>query len=219
MFITFEGIDGSGKSTQAKALTATLRQKGYDVLLTREPGGTQIGDQIRTILLDDMRNTVMTEATELLLFCASRAQLVGEVIRPFLANGGIVLCDRYADSTLAYQGYGHQMNLDLLHTLLGFATGGLVPDVTIYLDLDPRLGLERRQKGRLLMSEDWNRLDDRELAYHQRVYAGYEALIARDPQRWIRIDAREGVEKVQALLWETLAPHLPRKKRSRKKAI
>jgi dTMP kinase len=219
MFITFEGIDGSGKSTQAKALTATLREKGYEVLLTREPGGTQIGDQIRTILLDDMRNTVMTEAAELLLFCASRAQLVGEVIRPFLASGGIVLCDRYADSTLAYQGYGHEMNLDLLHTLLGFATGGLVPDVTIYLDLDPLVGLERRQKGRLLMSEDWNRLDDRELAYHQRVYAGYEALIAQDPQRWIRIDAREGVEKVQALLWKTLAPHLPRRKRSRKKAI
>jgi dTMP kinase len=103
MFITFEGIDGSGKSTQSKLLTATLREKGYEVLLTREPGGTQIGDQIRTILLDDMTNSAMTPQAELLLFCASRAQLVGEVIRPFVAKGGIVICDRYADSTLAYQ--------------------------------------------------------------------------------------------------------------------
>jgi dTMP kinase len=217
MFITFEGIDGSGKSTQSKLLTATLREKGYEVLLTREPGGTQIGDQIRTILLDDMTNSAMTPQAELLLFCASRAQLVGEVIRPFVAKGGIVICDRYADSTLAYQGYGHGLDLKTLRQILQFATGGLVPSATVYLDLTPSIGLERRQRGRLLMSEDWNRLDDKELEFHQRVYQGYEALIAESPARWLRIPAYDNAEKVQKLVWKTLSPHLPKKPTKPKK--
>lgn len=215
MFITFEGIDGSGKSTQARALAAALTERGYDVLLTREPGGTPIGDQIRAIVVDTLTNTAMTPETELLLFCASRAQLVAEVIRPFLAQGGIVLCDRYADSTMAYQGYGHGLDLEALRLILRFATGGLTPDWTVYLDLDPRIGLERRRRGRLLMSEDWNRLDDKELAFHQRVYTGYEALIAEQPQRWLRIPADQPVEAVQAQVLKALKPHLPAKKRKR----
>jgi dTMP kinase len=215
MFITFEGIDGSGKTTQARALAATLTEQGYEVLLTREPGGTPIGDQIRAIVVDNLTNTNMTAEAELLLFCASRAQLVGEVIRPFLAQGGIVLCDRYADSTMAYQGYGHGLDLEALRQILRFATGGLTPDLTIYLDLDPRIGLERRRRGRLLMSEDWNRLDDKELAYHQRVYAGYEALIAEQPERWLRLPADHPVETVQAQLLSLLKPRLPAKKRKR----
>lgn len=215
MLITFEGIDGSGKSTQARALAVELTKRGYEVLLTREPGGTPIGDQIRAIVVDNLTNTAMTPETELLLFCASRAQLVAEVIRPFLAQGGIVLCDRYADSTMAYQGYGHSLDLEALRQILRFATGGLAPDLTIYLDLDPRIGLARRQRGRLLMSEDWNRLDDKELAFHQRVYAGYEALIAEQPQRWLRIPADQPVEAVQAHLLDMLTPHLPAQERKR----
>lgn len=219
MFITFEGIDGSGKSTQAKALAATLRDKNYAVLLTREPGGTPIGDQIRGIVLDDMTNTNIMPRAELLLFCASRAQLVGEVIQPFLAQGGIVVCDRYADSTLAYQGFGHGLDLDILEHILHFATGGLVPDVTVYLDLDPQIGLERRQRGRLLMTDDWNRLDDKELAFHRRVYEGYEQMIAHQPARWLRVAAAANAEQVQRALWAALMPHLPKppkKKRPRK---
>jgi dTMP kinase len=209
MFITFEGIDGSGKTTQSRALRSALAELGYEVLLTREPGGTSIGDQIRAIVIENMNNTNMTAEAEVLLFCASRAQLVREVIRPFLARGGIVLCDRYADSTLAYQGYGHGLDLEALRQVLRFATGGLVPDLTIYLDLDPRIGLERRRRGRLLMSEDWNRLDEKELAYHQRVQVGYEALIAEQPHRWLRISADEPIEAVRAQLWAALEPHLP----------
>jgi dTMP kinase len=209
MFITFEGIDGSGKTTQARALRSALAELGYEVLLTREPGGTSIGDQIRAIVIENMNNTNMTAEAEVLLFCASRAQLVREVIRPFLARGGIVLCDRYADSTMAYQGYGHGLDLDALRGILRFATGDLVPDLTVYLDLDPRIGLERRRRGRLLMSEDWNRLDEKELAYHQRVQAGYEALIAEQPHRWLRISANEPIEAVHAQLWAVLQPHLP----------
>lgn len=208
MFITFEGIDGSGKSTQAKALAGTLRARGERVLLTREPGGTPIGDQIRSIVLDNMSNTAMTDETELLLFCASRAQLVGELMRPFLADGGIVICDRYADSTMAYQGYGHGLNLELLTQILRFATSGLTPDLTIYLDLEPRIGLQRRQQGRLLMSEEWNRLDDKELAFHERVYQGYEALIAQQPTRWLRIPADGTVAAVEKTIMQQLTPRL-----------
>jgi dTMP kinase len=215
MFITFEGTDGSGKSTQARQLVQTLRDKKYHVLHTREPGGTRIGDQIRTILLDDMSNTNMMPQAELLLFCASRAQLVGEIIRPFIAQGGIVVCDRYADSTLAYQGFGHGLDLEYLRAILAFATGGLTPDLTIYLDLDPLIGLERRRKGRLLMSEDWTRLDDMELAFHRRVYDGYQHLIAEYPQRWLTIPAQESQEKVQKVIWKMLSPKLPKAKKAK----
>lgn len=208
MFITFEGIDGSGKSTQAKLLYARLREAGYDVLLTREPGGTPIGDQIRTILLDNMDNTAMHPSAELLLFCASRAQLVNERIRPHLASGGIVLCDRYADSTLAYQGYGHGLDIKTLQQLLNFATGGLKPDITVYLELDPAIGLGRRRKARLFESEDWNRLDDMELAFHRRVYAGYQALIAQSPRRWLPLDAQGDEASVQEALWDALVKKL-----------
>lgn len=217
MFITFEGIDGSGKSTQAKALAASLREQGYHVLLTREPGGTPIGEQIRAIVVENHANTAMMPASELLLFCASRAQLVGEVIMPFLLEGGIVVCDRYADSTLAYQGYGHGLDLEALGHILQFATGGLLPSATVYLDLEPRIGLERRQRGRLLQFEEWNRLDDMELTFHQRVYNGYEALIADDPQRWLRVPAHEDAQTVEKLVWKALKPRLPKKPAKKKK--
>ncbi len=216
MFITFEGIDGSGKSTQSKALASKLREQGYRILLTREPGGTDIGEQVRNIVVENHDNTAMIPQTELLLFCASRAQLVGEVIVPFLQDGGIVICDRYADSTLAYQGYGHGLPLDALRHILHFATQGLTPDVTVYLDLDPRIGLERRQKGRLMMMEEWNRLDDMELAFHQRVYGGYQALIAQNPNRWLVVPADPEASIVEKHILKALKPVLPKKPSTKK---
>lgn len=208
MFISFEGTEGSGKTTQIKEIYATIRDKGYPVLLTREPGGTDISNQIRTILLENLDNKNMQARAELLLFCASRAQLVGEVIRPHIEKGGIVLCDRYADSTLAYQGYGHGLPVDDLKQILQFATGGLYPDITVYLDLSPEKGLERRRKGQLF-GEDWNRLDDMELSFHKRVYDGYQAIIAADQKRFLRINADGTPQTVKQAILDALLPVLP----------
>lgn len=208
MFITFEGIDGSGKTTQIKAVYAALKAQGYPVLLTREPGGTSIGDQIRGVVLNKVPGQQMHPHTELLLFCASRTQLVHEVIRPWLENGGIVLCDRFADSTLAYQGYGHGLDIPDLKQIIKFATGGLVPDLTVYLDISPEAGQARRRKG-TLFGEEWNRLDAMALQFHHRVYAGYEQLMAEAPERWLRVSAEGTIEVVQSRLLATLQTHLP----------
>ncbi len=192
MFITLEGPDGSGKSSQIRPLAEYLRQQGYDVVETREPGGTEIGDQIRKVIMD-LKNKQMFPTSEILLFQASRAQLVNEVIRPALAEGKVVLCDRYADSTLAYQGYGHQTDLEELQPIVHFATGGLKPDLTLYLDIDAEEGLRRRSDG----GEEWNRLDDYALAFHKRVREGYQKMIAAEPKRWVQIDGGQPAEKVQ----------------------
>jgi dTMP kinase len=213
MFISFEGTDGSGKSTQIKQVTTYLQRQGYDVLVTREPGGTAIGDQIREIL-HSLDNTDMHPRTELLLYCASRAQLVAEVIRPHLENGGVVISDRFADSTLAYQGYGHGLDLKQLKRILEFATGGLKPDLTIYLDLKPDVGLKRRLQGSLF-GEEWNRLDDMEIDFHRRAYAGYKKLIRADKERWLCINADQPPEQVQAEIIKTLAARLPEIEQSR----
>jgi dTMP kinase len=194
LFITFEGPEGSGKTTQIRLLAASLRQRGFRVLTTREPGGTHIGNAIRTILLD-ARHTEMSPRAETLLFNAARAQLVDEVIRPALADGRVVLCDRYADSTLAYQGYGHSQDLDQLRKLGAYATGGLTPDLTIYLNIDPAAGLKRKQAGD---AEEWNRMEERALAYHLAVHQGYLALAAAEPERWLTVDATRSVEEIHA---------------------
>ncbi len=196
MFITFEGLDGSGKTTQVKELTSALRAQGHQVLLTREPGGTEIGDRIREIL-QDKANTAMTAQAELLLFCASRAQIVAEVIRPHLDGGGIVICDRFADSTIAYQGYGRGIELDLLYAIIRFATGGLQPDLTLYLDITPEEGIARRQQASLF-GEEFSRIDQMALEFHRRVQQGYLALMAAEPGRWLRIDAAQPSAAVQA---------------------
>ena len=204
MFITLEGPDGSGKSTQIGPLAEFLRQQGYPVLTTREPGGTPISDQVRTVLLNRMENQAMRPRTEILLFLAARAQLVEEVIRPRLAAGEIVLSDRYADSTLAYQGYGHQVDCDLLRQLLDFATGSLWPDLTILLDVDVETGLKRRLTG----GGEWNRLDAHAVAFHQRVLEGYHALAEREPQRWVTVDGNRPFAKVQADLRQIITARL-----------
>lgn len=206
MFITFEGLDGSGKTTQARLAADLLRAHGYPVLLTREPGGTPIGDQIRTVL-HSMDNKAMNPCTELLLYNASRAQLVTEVLRPHLETGGIVLCDRFYDSTLAYQGYGHGLDLQALATIVAFATGGLRPDLTIYMDITPEDGLRRRKQASLF-GDEWTRMDDMELAFHRRVYEGYYALMDAEPQRWARIDARQSLEDVQASVAKVIEQRL-----------
>jgi len=191
MFITLEGPDGSGKSTQAQLLTVFLRQHGYTVLLTREPGGTPIGEQVRSIL-NNLENTAMHPRTEILLFQASRAQHVEELIKPHLNKGDLVICDRYADSTLAYQGYGHQVDIAALRQVVDYATSGLKPDLTLLLDLEVEIGLKRRRGG-----GDWNRLDAYELAFHKRVREGYYQLMNEEPERWVLIDAAQTPEQVQ----------------------
>lgn len=195
MFITLEGSEGCGKTTQSRALAAFLQQQGYDVLLTREPGGTAIGEQIRAIL-GDRQNTAMHLRTELLLFQASRAQLVEEVIRPCLARGGIIVCDRYADSTLAYQGYGYRsIPLEQVRALVEFATGGLQPHLTLLLDLDVETGLRRRAQGGSI-----NRLDTYTIDFYRRVRDGFLELARQQPERWVVVNAALPFEDVQAEL-------------------
>jgi len=193
MFITFEGPDGSGKTTQIRLLARWLRARGREVALTREPGGTDIGDQIRDVLHNPL-NADMIALTEILLYSADRAQHVAQLIQPALAAGKIVISDRYADSTLAYQGYGRGLDLDALRAITTFATGGLTPDLSLYLDISSQAGLDRRRLG----GGEWNRLDAEALEFHQRVRAGYLELVAREPERWEIIDADRSVDKVQA---------------------
>ncbi|MBQ4511488.1 MAG: dTMP kinase [Anaerolineaceae bacterium] len=191
MFITFEGPDGSGKTTQLNGLMPVLEKQGLDVIRTREPGGTEIGDQIRSVIMD-MKNKSMTPRAEILLFCASRAQLVEELIRPSLAAGKIILCDRYADSTMAYQGYGHGLDREALGQLLHFATGGLKPDLTLLFDIPSEAGLRRR----LSNHEEWNRMDDYALQFHERVRNGYLEMAAAEPDRYVIINADRSKEEI-----------------------
>ncbi len=203
-FITFEGPDGSGKTTQLRRLQRWLEAEGYAVVVTREPGGTAIGERIRD-LLHDTAHTEMTAHAEILLYSASRAQLVAQVIRPALAAGKIVLCDRYVDSTYAYQGYGRGLPLATLRTITAFATGGLTPDLTLYFDVPPEVGLQRR----LQSGEALTRLDREALAFHRRVRRGYRVLMAADPRRWVRIDATASITEVEAAVRQALRGQLP----------
>ncbi len=206
MFITFEGPDGGGKTTQVAMTVATLNARGHHVLLTREPGGTAIGDQIRHVL-HDMKNQAMHPRAELLMYSASRAQIVEEVIKPHLATDGVVICDRFFDSTYAYQGYGHGLDLAQLRLITGFATGGLKPDITILLDIAPEDSLQRRLSA-LDKGGEWNRLDAMALDFHKRVRDGYHALVAAEPERWVVVNAAQSVEKVQTDILTVLEKRL-----------
>lgn len=202
MFITFEGPEGSGKTSQLPALATYLERLGYKVVCTREPGGTAISDQIREVLTS-MKNQELHPRTEILLFLAARAQLVEQVIKPALEAGKIVLCDRYGDSTLAYQGYGHGLDLKILRQMLEFATDHLTPDLTLLLDLEVEVGLARKKKG-----AEWNRLDAYALAFHKRVREGYHHLIVEEPKRWVTVDATQDIDTVQAALRKTILKKL-----------
>jgi len=188
-FITFEGMEGCGKSTQAKLLARAI---GPDAVLTQEPGGTAIGRAIRQLLLDPANRAMSAEA-EVLLFFADRAQHVAEVIRPALAAGKIVISTRYVDTSLAYQGYGRGLDLDRIRSVAVLATGGLRPDLTLFFDLPLEIGLARvvRRGGR-------DRLESEVREFHERVRNGYLELAAAEPNRWIRIDASGSEADVEA---------------------
>lgn len=192
MFITLEGPEGSGKTSQVPSLAAYLREKGYEVVVTREPGGTAVSDQIRDVLMN-LKNVSIVPRTEILLFLAARAQHVEGLIRPALEAGKLVLCDRYGDSTLAYQGYGHNTDLENLRYLLNYATGGLKPDLTLLLDVPVEVGLMRKREN----DSEWNRLDAYEEAFHKRVRQGYLELAKLEPDRWQIIDATQDKDRVQ----------------------
>ncbi len=202
MFITLEGPEGSGKTSHIPHLVEFLREKGRSVFPTREPGGTSIGEQIRGVI-HDLKNVEMHPRTETLLYQAARAQIVEQVIRPRLGTGEIVLSDRYADSTIAYQGYGHQQDLEQVRALIRYATGGLVPDLTILLDLDVEVGLKRKTN-----QDEWNRLDAYTVDFHRRVRAGYLEMVAQEPARWVVVDAGQPWQGVQDALRKVLTERL-----------
>jgi len=201
LFITFEGPEGSGKTTQIRLVAEWLSDQGLDVLTTREPGGTRIGEAIREVLLSPAHTEMCAEA-EILLFSAARAQIVRETLQPHLARGGVVLCDRFADSTLAYQGYGRLLDLDTLRQITLFATGGLVPALTICLDLPVAEGLRRKQGGD---QAEWNRMERERLEFQERVRRGFLALAAAEPQRWLVLDALREIAVIQAEIRQRVA--------------
>lgn len=203
LFITFEGPDGSGKSTQIDLMADYLRNLGYAVLCTREPGGTAIGDQIRRVL-HDVKNIEMSAEAEILLYSASRAQLVREVILPHLKRGGVVLCDRYADSTFAYQGYGRQLDFEMLRSITNFATQSLQPDITIYLDVDVEEGLMRKVAANSAGEGELNRMDQLALDFHRRVQAGYLEMARANPDRWLVVAATDPVAAVHGAICRRL---------------
>ncbi|MCX6704660.1 MAG: dTMP kinase [Candidatus Woesebacteria bacterium] len=189
-FITLEGSEGSSKTTQIPRLVESLRQEGLTVYPTREPGGTSIGEQIREVI-QSLKNTEMHPRTETLLYQAARAQIVEQVICPMLAEGRIVISDRFFDSTIAYQGYGRQQDREQIRALINYATGGLIPDLTVFMDVDIEVGLKRRRGG-----AEWNRMDAFEAEFYQRVKQGYLELISLDPARWVVVDANRSIDEV-----------------------
>jgi len=190
LFITIEGPDGAGKSTQIPFIQRFLEEKGYKVLLTREPGGTVIGEKIRGILLDK-NHQEMSDITEALLYSASRAQHVTEVIIPALNEGIVVLCDRFVDSSIAYQGKGRGLGLESIKNINDFATCGLTPDLTILLDIDPEIGLKR-----VNATKEVDRLEQEKLDFHRKVYEGYKELVNMYPKRIKVIKANQSIEAV-----------------------
>jgi dTMP kinase len=197
LFISFEGIEGSGKTTQISMLSDHLCARGRSVQLTREPGGTLIGDQVRKILLDPA-NAALDPRAELLLYAAGRAQHLAELIRPALEAGTIVLCDRFSDATLAYQGYGRGLDLDLIENLDRLVTGGMRPDLTILLDIDASTGLARaRGRNSRHGLEAEARFENERLPFHERVHRGYLELAKQEPGRFRVVDASPRPEEIQ----------------------
>jgi dTMP kinase len=203
-FITFEGPEGSGKSTQIKLLADYLQRQGHLVYVTREPGGTPIGDQIRDIL-HDVKHTEMHPITEILLYSASRAQLVAQIIKPMLAQGKVVLADRYADSTYAYQGYGRQLDMTTLKLITEFATHALIPDLTFFLDLSIEVGLARKREANWAGAGELNRMDRLTVAFYKRVREGYLSMARAQPSRWVVINADQSVEQLHQAICAALA--------------
>ena len=198
-FITFEGGEGCGKTTHIKRVVARLRESGRTVLVLREPGGTDVGEQIRQVLQYSKQSVRMLSETELLLFCASRAQLVREVIQPALAAGQIVIADRFCDSTTVYQGAGRQLDAAVVQFINKFAIGDCRPDLTLVIDLDPRIGLERA-RGREL----FDRMENQSLEFYDRVRQGYLTLARHEPARIKIVDGNQSLGAVEQQIWELL---------------
>lgn len=202
LFVAFEGPEGGGKSTQLLRLAARLQTDGLDPIVTREPGGTPAADRIRDVILDaELR---VDPLTELLLYAASRAQHVREVIAPALEDGRIVLTDRFAAASVAYQGYGRGIDLAFVRSLNERVTDGLAPDLTLLFDLDPEVGLARvHERGTL------DRLEGADVAFHVRVREGFLAQAEADPERWLVLDAGDGPGALESQVWDAIAPLLP----------
>ena len=201
-FITFEGPEGAGKSTQAAMLIAKLEAHGIEVIYTREPGGTKLGEAIRGILQYNAANEDPCPESEVLLFEASRAQLVRHVIAPALARGAWVLCDRFADSTTAYQGFGRGFPVDLMETINRFAIGSAVPDMTILLDVNVSLGMQRCAKRQVGQKIKYDRIESEALAFHEKVRQGYLELARRYPERFRKVDAMRLPEPIAEDIWK-----------------
>jgi dTMP kinase len=199
IFLTFEGPDGAGKTTQIQRIAETLSERGHAVVRTREPGGDSVGETVRTLLL----GTKMTPEAEFLLYAAARAQNVAEVVEPALAAGKIVLCDRFTDSSIAYQGYARGLSLDFIRAANQFATRGRIPDATFLLDLPVETGKARRDRG-----GDTNRLDNEALEFHGRVRQGFLESAAAEPDRFHVVDATQGIDSVFAQLWPMVQRHV-----------
>ncbi|HYI10102.1 MAG TPA: dTMP kinase [Thermoanaerobaculia bacterium] len=208
MFVTFEGPEGSGKSTQIQRLGAFLQERGVDCVVTKEPGGTPIADRIRAIVLDSA-SVALDPWAEVLLYSASRRQHTVERIRPALAGGAHVLCDRYIDATLAYQGYGRLIDLDRLQLLNGWATEGLVPDLTLLYDIDEETGLSRAHQRNAAMEVDEGRFEAEDLRFHRRVREGYLVMATAEPKRFAVVDGRGTIDEVFALTLDTLRQRAP----------
>jgi len=202
-FITFEGIEGSGKTTQIQLLSNRLEEQGIDHVLTREPGGTPIGDQIRRLVLDP-HNSAMTSICELLLYAAARAQHIEQVIRPAIEAGRLVLCDRFKDATMAYQGYGRGIRHDLIDALHGLETLSLRPDQTFLFDIEARVALDRARTRDTTRAPHETRFEQENLAFHERVRAGYLEMARQEPGRFVVVDGRGSVEEVRGRVVEAI---------------
>lgn len=203
MFITFEGIEGSGKTTQLRRVADRIP----GAVVTKEPGGTPVADRIRAVLLDS--NSQIEPVAEVLLFAASRRENTLRVIRPALDRGAVVLCDRFTDATLAYQGFGRLLNLDQLRALNAWATDSLIPDLTLLFDLPEQAGLSRARRRNADASQDEGRFEAEDLRFHQRVREGYLTLAAAEPSRFALIDAAGDVDAVHARVEAVLAARMP----------
>jgi len=202
--ITFEGPEGSGKSTHIKRLAARLRRLGYRVVTTREPGGTPVGEAIRHVLQHDAAGETMVPEAECLLFEACRAQLVHTVILPALKRGAWVLCDRYIDSTTAYQGYGRRLGAPTMQRLNEFAIGEAVPDATILMDMDVKRGLQRLGQRNAATRAKHDRIERESLTFHRKVMAGYRALARQNQKRFVVVNADRDMDAVDADIWDRL---------------